>query len=79
VVRRYSTVRFDEKRKNGTLLALLKDILVLSWTGAGDDQSQNNQSQDAQSWDITLSDGDTIIIRVLSPGPQINSERQTPP
>jgi molybdopterin converting factor small subunit len=79
VIRRYLTVRFDEKRKGGTLLALLKDIPVPSWTGAGDGQSQNNQGQDAQSWDTTLSDGDTIVVRAPSPGPQMDSERQTPP
>ena len=52
-IERYSTVRFDEERKAGTLLDPSGNIPP--WTEAGD-----TQGQDTQGWDSTLPDGDTI-------------------
>ena len=74
-VERYSTVRFDEERKGGTLLAPSGNIPP--WTEVGDAQGQNT-GQVAQDWDSTLPDGDTIVVRAPSPEPRVDRERQTP-
>jgi hypothetical protein len=76
VVGRYSTVRFDEERKGGTLLAPSGNIPP--WTEVVDAQGQNTQGQDGQSWDSTLPDGDTIVVRAPSPEPRVDRGRQTP-
>jgi hypothetical protein len=67
-IERYSTVRFDEERKGGILLDPSGNIPP--WLGAGDTQGQG--------WDSSLPDGDTIVVRAPSPGPRINSGRQSP-
>jgi transposase InsO family protein len=69
VVGRYSTVRFDEKRKGGTLLAPTES--TPPWTEVGD--TQHTQDQDS-----TLPDGDTIVVRAPSPGPREDRGRRTP-
>jgi hypothetical protein len=74
VVGRYSTVRFDEERKGGTLLTPSENVPL--WTEIGDAQGQDTQGQDAQGWDSTLPDGDTIVVRAPSPGPQVDRGRR---
>ena len=71
-IERYSTVRFDEERKAGTLLDPSGNIPP--WTEAGD-----TQGQDTQGWDSTLPDGNTIMVRAPSPEPLVDRGEQTPP
>jgi hypothetical protein len=69
VVGRYSTVRFDEKRKDGTLLAPAENPPL--WTKVED-------TQDTQDQDSTLPDGDTIVVRAPSPEPREDRGGRTP-
>jgi hypothetical protein len=64
--KRYSTVRFDENKKGGTLLATSGNIPP--WI-----ETEGSQNQDIQQWDSTLPDGDTIVVRAPSPGPMEDS------
>jgi hypothetical protein len=68
-VGRYPTVRFDEKRKGGTLLAPAEN--TPPWT-------EVEGTQDTQDQDSTLPDGDTIVVRAPSPEPREDSGRRTP-
>jgi hypothetical protein len=69
VVRRHSTVRFDEKRKGGTLLAPAENVPL--WTEVED-------TENAQVQDSTMPDGNTIAVRAPPPEPREDRERQTP-
>jgi hypothetical protein len=70
-IERYSTVRFDDERKGGTLLDPSGNLPP--WTEAGD-----TQDRDAHDWDSTLPEGDTIVVRAPPPEPQVDRRRQTP-
>jgi hypothetical protein len=71
-VGRYSTVRFDEERKGGTLLAPAENRPL--WTEVRD----AHDTQDTQDQDSTLPDGDTIVVRAPSPGPREDRGGRTP-
>ena len=74
VVRRYSTVCFDEKRKGGTLLAPAENIPP--WTEVED--TQDTQDTHTHDQDSTLLDGDAIVVRAPSPEPREDCGRRTP-
>ena len=63
IIERFSTVRFDEIRKGGTLFTQQQDSLL-----------RLEQEELPQDDDI----GDTIVVRTQTPEPQGDSGSQTP-